>query len=364
MWKILPGAVAVLCVLNAQPKTGVIPVHKSKRLIVASRGRVKVQGETRRDIGYVLTPRQGEASLSSWSDPVTIKAWLVSPSRLEEAIADLDLRVPRTLAALILESMGGDIEAYDLDGDLSMKARGGRITFDRIAGNASVKSGGGEIRIGNVGGSLNCFSAAGSIRVDSAGEMHCDTQGGEIYIRESRGALIAKTAGGNIHIDSCAGKIEAETGGGIIDIGKSGGAVIATTGSGSIQIASAPSAKCESGNGAIRLKGVSGTLEAVTRTGTILLELPSYSPLEGAFLQTGGGDVVVLIPSNLSVTVFARSYVASRPARIISEFPQIRVNPGFVDGVPVAKADGSIHGGGPELKIEAHGGTIYLRKQK
>lgn len=365
MWKMLPAAVGMWCVTAAQPQTGTVPAPKTNKLVVACKGRLKVQGETRKDILYVLTPRRDPATLASKSlDSHTIKLWITLPADDEWAAADLDLKIPRAIAAVLLESSGGDVEAYDLDGDLTTKAFGGRITLDHIGKNAYVKSGGGEIRVGHVGGGLKCFSAAGSIHVESAGDAYFETHGGQIFVREARGPVIAKTAGGHIFIQSAAATVDADTGGGVIDIARSGGPVVAKSGSGSIQISSAPGVKCSTGNGQIRLKGVSGVLDAMTQAGAILVELPERSPLENSFLKTGFGDVVVLVPSNLAVTVQAMNHLAGRGARIISEFPEIRINPSVIAGERVVQADGSIHGGGPVLKIEATGGTIYLRKQK
>jgi hypothetical protein len=72
------------------------------------------------------------------------------------------------------------------------------------------------------------------------------------------------------------------------------------------------------------------------------------------------GDIIVLIPSNLAVSIAARN--DSGPVRIVSDFPQIRVRPAALIRPPLT-AEGSINGGGPMLYINAAGGVIYLRKK-
>ena len=112
--------------------------------------------------------------------------------------------------------------------------------------------------------------------------------------------------------------------------------------------------------GAIQLRAVYGGVSASTRSGSIVAEL-SGRPLQDSMLSTGAGDITVLIPSNLAVTVEAMSaYPGKR--RIVSDFAEIRPRVGS-DGMQ-SEAAGAINGGGPVLRLAASGGTIYLRREK
>jgi len=49
--------------------------------------------------------------------------------------------------------------------------------------------------------------------------------------------------------------------------------------------------------------------------------------------------------------------------RISSDFPQVRPQAGGLPGGPVM-AEGALNGGGPLLRVNVVGGTIYLRRAK
>ena len=61
-----------------------------------------------------------------------------------------------------------------------------------------------------------------------------------------------------------------------------------------------------------------------------------------SFLTTGNGDITVVIPSNLGVTIRAENEMADTIRRIISEFPGIPVR---MRGSQVV-AEGLLNGGG------------------
>jgi hypothetical protein len=71
-------------------------------------------------------------------------------------------------------------------------------------------------------------------------------------------------------------------------------------------------------------------------------------------LETGNGDVTVLIPSNLGVTIRAET----DRGRVVSDFPFAQ----RLMGMQV-RAEGAINGGGPMLRIAGAGGTIFIRRQ-
>ena len=55
---------------------------------------------------------------------------------------------------------------------------------------------------------------------------------------------------------------------------------------------------------------------------------------------------------------------AALPGRIISDFTEIRVQLEAHAGANPVFAEGSLNGGGPVLRINVIGGTIYLRREK
>ncbi len=81
-----------------------------------------------------------------------------------------------------------------------------------------------------------------------------------------------------------------------------------------------------------------------------------------SILSTNAGDITVLIPSNLALTVQATNE-SGGSGRIISDFPQFRPQAGGLPGAPLV-AEGALNGGGPLLRVNVMGGTIYLHRSK
>jgi DUF4097 and DUF4098 domain-containing protein YvlB len=258
----------------------------------------------------------------------------------------------------------GDIDVRGLTGSTEAESLGGKVFADEIAGDAVLRVTGGEIRVGRVRGTLRAISGGSGISVAQVdGEAWCDTAGGEIIIERAGADLHATTGGGNIYIGQAAGAVAARSDGGLIDIQRAGGLVEAETGGGSIQVGASKGARCESAAGAIRLRNLAGPLRARTALGSILTEIMAGVPFQESSLATGQGDITVIIPSNLALSVRAISESRGRIARIVSEFPQVRVK--TVHGGPgrIVTAEGSLNGGGQVLNVNASG-AIYLRRQQ
>ncbi len=138
----------------------------------------------------------------------------------------------------------------------------------------------------------------------------------------------------------------------------------AESSAGGIQVNAANGVRCESSAGTIRLRNVGGTLRASTAVGSILAELLSGNRIQDSTLSTNAGDITVFIASNIPLTVLARNESGGAMGRIISDFKEIRVNPASQSGASPVLAEGALNGGGPVLRINVIGGTIYLRRQR
>jgi DUF4097 and DUF4098 domain-containing protein YvlB len=352
-----------------------MPPLPTRILKVSVRGHIVLRGGSGEQITYRLTEQvrarsEEEAHRLFGSGIITISsvngvATLVVASFVHPTvITQLEVSVPRRIAGVILDVKAGDVEAYDLDGNLHIDTTAGLIHCDRIGGGVEANTGGGEIRFGKIHGPVRCTSLAGSISVDSAGaEANCQTAGGEIQIRDAGGPLMLSTEGGNIQVDKAASTVEAHTGEGVIEVFQAGGAVFADTRGGSIQIGSARGVRCQSGAGTIRVKTSSGPLRVQTAMGSILAELLAGAHIEDASLVAGSGDITVLIPSNLALSVLARNDASANPRGIVSDFSEVRVKR-LGPSPPSLVYEGSINGGGPLLTINTGGGIIYVKKLK
>jgi hypothetical protein len=344
------------------------------RLRLETTGNVSVRGTAAEPSAYTLTvrvkaadAREAEALL----DRVNVKtgteggwAYLkVTPPRLASAGLELTVTATRAWRQVVAETRGGSVQASDLDGDFEARSAGGRIAVDRIRGRSELRTAGGDIEVGAVSGPLRCFSGGGVIRVQNAGAAGwLETAGGEIFVHQVEGPLQASTAGGNIRIERAAASVVARTAGGLIQVQEAGGPVTAESSGGAIQVNSANGVRCESAGGAIRLRNVAGAVHAFANSGSIMAELVSGRSMSDSILSANAGDITVLIPSNLALTVEA-SNESGGAGRINSDFPQVRPQAGGVPGGPLM-AQGALNGGGPLLRVNVVDGTIYLRRAK
>lgn len=354
--------------------SGSVPVNTAIRLRVITEGNVTLHGDTAKSVTYsvkvpVRARNQQEAELllrtfSMRSQTVGQQMVLeLGARRMTGDGPEIMLSVPRGLEQLVLETRGGNLQVTDFDGQFAGSSAGGRIDIDRLNAAASVKTGGGDIRVGRVNGPVRCSSGGGSITVDSVGgESWFETAGGDISVRETRGRVHAATGGGNIRVERSGGAVEARTEGGLIEVQQAAGLVNALSSGGAIQVNSAQGVRCEAAAGMIRLRNVAGALHASTAAGSILAELLAGNRIQDSTLTASAGDITVVISSKISVTVLAQN-VTGGGGRIISDFPEIRMQPAVPGTVP-AVAQGSLNGGGPTLRIIATGGTIYLRREK
>jgi hypothetical protein len=344
-------------------------------LRVETTGDVAVRGAGDQQATYTLKlrvkaadAREAQALLKEFNVKTgTEGGWAsirVTPPRQVSGGADLTVTGPRTLRDVFVETHGGNVQAADFDGGVEARSGGGEIAVDGIRGHAELRTGGGDIRVGNVSGPLRCSSGGGEIRVENAGSTaDLETGGGEIVVHQAAGPVRAATGGGNIRIDRAGSTVLARTAGGLIQVGQAEGAVTAETSGGAIQVDAANGVRCESAGGAIRLRNVAGALHVSANSGNILAQLIAGRPFADSLLSTNAGDITVFIPSNVALTIQATNETGGS-GRIISEFAQVPVQTGGQHGDGPVMAQGALNGGGPVLRVNATGGTIYLRREK
>lgn len=255
-----------------------------------------------------------------------------------------EVRVPRSAGAVIVRAGEGAVSVSGVDAFVDVLAAGGPLTFDHIAGGLTARTGGGEIRLGHVGGPVICYSGGGGITASRLGaESVIETEGGEIAIGEAIGPLRITSGGGNVHVGRAV-ELTAVTRAGSVEVEDARGPVSART-----------------FGGAIRLGAVSGPVEASTALGSILAGMVRASG--GSAFDTRAGDITVILPSNIAVTVQAQNLLAGRIGWVVSDFPELEAVGGRWFGSRMLVARGSINGGGPLLKLSASGGVIRLLRK-
>jgi DUF4097 and DUF4098 domain-containing protein YvlB len=278
------------------------------------------------------------------------------------AMSTVSIQAPR-LVGVVISTSDGDVSASGVDGKVDVDSGAGALAVDRIRGECSLVTAGGPVRIGDVDGRLECRTGAGPITVKTVrGEAILQTSGGDIVADTIGGAVRAVTGGGGVHIRSAGGAVNATTGGGEIVVERAAGVVTARNLAGPVQVGAAAGVHCESGSGGIRLTRISGPLQVSTSMGNILADLlagGSGARLADSYLATGSGDITVVIPSNVGVTIRAENALADSLRRIVSDYATV---PSQRQGNRIV-AQGAVNGGGPLLQISDTGGTIFIKRQ-
>ncbi|HWB83573.1 MAG TPA: hypothetical protein VG675_05510 [Bryobacteraceae bacterium] len=340
------------------------------RLQVAAPGAVTLKGGATDEVQYTLrvtVEARNEAEARRLIEGIAVRpewqgnSMMLTVLRRENAFSSsFSVRAPSLLREAVVATASGPVFVGGIDGSLTVDSAAGAITADHIRGHCRLVTGGGAISVGQVDGSLQCATGGGPITVKRVrGTAVLETAGGDIVTDEAGGPIRATTAGGSVRITSADSSVSASTGGGLIWVGRATGIVTARNVAGPVQVGAAAGVHCESGTGGIRVSNVSGSLLVSTAMGNIIASLMG-GKLADSSLSTGDGDITVLIPSNVGVTIRAENDMSDTIRRIISDFPGIPIR---MYGTQVV-AEGPVNGGGPILRISGTGGTIFIRRQQ
>ncbi len=339
---------------------GVAPV--ASRVRVNAHGPVTFEAGTSGNLNYkviVTVTARSEAEarrvLQQYTPKVIMQAGtttLTTPGGA--AMAQIFLQAPRLASAELITSDGA-VNAKGSVGNLEVNTGAGDLTVDQIDGDGRLVTGGGDVKIGRIGGTLHCSTGGGHITVNTVGgEAVLETNGGDIVATQAGGQVHATTGGGGVRIGSAGGPVTAISGGGEIIVEKAKGPVTVRNMAGPVQVRGSAGVRCDSGSGGINVSSIAGAMRISTSMGSILANLAGSS-LTDSYLATGNGDITVVIPSNVGVTIQAQDNM-----RIVSEFRELSVR----RMGPRVIAEGRVNGGGPVLQISGLGGTIFLKRQQ
>lgn len=340
-------------------------------------GCVVVNGGAPQGINYVVHMRSFSSSeedarrlFDSYKISAYVRgdtAWIVGDwqgGRPRKFSGEFDVKVPRELALVKIETEGGNVDTTGISGRVEAESGGGSIHLDDIGGGAHAETGGGTIEIGTVNGDLGLHTGGGSIDVRHAnGKLVAETGGGSVEIMSASQGASVETGGGSVQLHQSSGRVKVSTGGGSIDLGDIGGPAEIETGGGSIHLSSAKGhVDAHTGGGGIELYGVPSA-RAETSAGGITVKLVKTSAEPASsMLETTAGDITVYIAPDVNISVRANVDLGSGH-RITSEFPDIHVNSeGDKWGPKTLTAEGQLNGGGPLLKVRTTTGDICFRR--
>src|SRR5579864_4301931 len=360
-----------------QEITGSLAAVKNLRVKV-DMGSVIVRGGQQQGINYVVHTRFGtsseqEARRQSEQYKITAyvkgdTAWIVGDwqggRQPRHCSSEFAVMVPREMTLVKLETEGGNVDATGLAGRVEAESGGGSMRLDDISGGVNAETGGGSIDVGTISGELGLHTGGGSIQIRHAnGKVVAETGGGTVDIQSCDQGAVVETGGSSISVRHCNGKVKASTGGGSVDLSDIGGTAEIETGGGSIRLTSAKGhVYAQTGGGGIELYGVPSA-RAETGAGAITVKLVNTGgERSNSDLETGAGDITVYIASDVAVDVRA-SVDMGNGHHITSDFPDIHIAAeGDKWGPKTLMADGKLNGGGPMLKVHTSTGDICFKR--
>lgn len=338
-------------------------------------GSVVVRGGAQQDIRYAAHSRSDSAGdmrsrggffkISAYVKGDT--AWIVGewegghPHRFTGEFA---IDIPRDTAFVKVETGGGGVTATGVTGSVEIESGGGKIHVDDVGGSVNAETGGDTIEIGNVGGDLKLETGGGNISIGSVkGKIRAETGGGNVVVVSGEQGAVIEAGGGNVEIRHCAGSVKASTGGGTITLGDIGGPAQIETGGGAIRLTSAKGrVGANAGAGSIELYGVPSA-RVETGAGAITVKfINTGAERSDSMLETSAGDITVYIAPDVAMSVRA-SVDLGNGHHITSDFPDIHVaSEGDKWGPRTLNAEGKLNGGGPVLKVRTTTGDICFRR--
>ena len=175
-----------------------------------------------------------------------------------------------------------------------LKTSGGHIEVSTLEGNQKIKTSGGHLSLANLNGTVDAKTSGGHIEIsNSSGQLDARTSGGHIDAKDIEGTLNVRTSGGHIDLENIAGTVEAST---------SGGSISAN----------------------------------ITEMG------------EFARLRTSGGNISIVVPSNMGLDLDLRG------SRVRTQLEN------FSGNMEDDDIEGSINGGGPMISARTSGGSVRL----
>jgi len=359
----------------AREASGSVQATRNLRVTVDF-GSIRVEGGSQSDVTYTFRGRYSTSSedkarrsldaykLSAYvrGDTTYITADWQGRGEPNWCNGQFVVNVPRNLESVKLETRGGGLSVSHISGRVDLESGGGKIHLEDIAGPVRAETGGDSIEVASVGGDMELQTGGGKVDVGTVkGKLNASTGGGDVMLVSGEQATVLETGGGNIQVKQCGGSLKISTGGGNIDVGSVGGPAEIETGGGSIRLAWAKGlVQAQTGAGRIELDGVPAA-QAESGAGTIIARFVAGGERSNSQLETASGDITVYLASNLNINVRASIEMANGH-KIVSEFPELKVQTEGEWGSQSSTAEGSLNGGGPLLKVHTATGNVWIRR--
>ncbi|HEU5396064.1 MAG TPA: protein kinase [Verrucomicrobiae bacterium] len=168
--------------------------------------------------------------------------------------------------------------------------------------------------------------------------LQVETSGGDVTLSTAQGPATLKTMGGRVKCISVDGPVDGQTMGGEVQAAGCGGRLNLSTMGGDVSV-----------------DNFSGpSVRATTMGGSVSVDF-AVAPSADCELHTSGGNVTATIPETAAITVDAHT----AGGEVRTDLP-VQVEGKFRGST----LQGTMHGGGPVLKLQTMGGNINLRRHR
>ena len=281
---------------------------------------------------------------------------------------------------ITIESAGGDNHIRKIRGQIELRTRGGDIELEQLSGITSAYTDGGNIYANHSEGALDLHTSGGNIHItQSRGNVNAFNSVGDLSIMELKGNIKAIISGGNINLGAIEGDtISLQINGGNLTAGTLNSNLIGWVNSGEIALKNIRgnisvgtssgdikleniygNISCNTSIGGIHGKNIFGAIKAFTSNGNIEVEKAYDSSIKNHTidLETSAGEITIVIPDGLPITIDAEAIDMQSPYAITSYIPlEVNVLPDRIYGV------GKIKNGIVQCSIKSSNGPITIKK--
>ncbi len=273
-----------------------------------------------------------------------------------------DIDAEKIFGEVSLVTLGGDIELYHLTGKINARTSGGDIDVNYTEGIVAVNTSGGDIEVEQVAGEVSANTAGGDIDIESIqGNVNVSTSGGELTFEDIVGATLSGiTSGGSIEGSRIQADIDLHTSGGDIELDDLTGTIEAETSGGDIEIEQVyGSAKLITSGGDIIVNGLRGSIRAKTNAGDLEVEKIWNKKIENhdIDLTNDYGSIYVVLPDNFPATIDATVENEISSTVIESDFP-IELEKKYDE----VRGESTIGDGTYSVKLRTGHGTITIER--
>ena len=300
-----------------------------------------------------------DVEISETSYGVLIAADFYSNRRNNSTKGEITVKVPLKFD-LELETMGGELNVDNVDGNLEGTTMGGSLTLKNLKG---------EIKFKTMGGSIDL--------IDSEVDGEVSTMGGSVLVENVVGDVDASTMGGSVtqkNVKSCKGstgkEVKIKSMGGSINVDEAMRGANVTTMGGEINVNKAAEyVKAETMGGDVTIEEVAGWVDASTMGGDVEVTVVGSDGDRSVKLSSMGGNIRLNVPANLDMDIEIEIIYDEDDEDDVDIISDFDLSEKVVDsnrdwGHDTRKliGTGQTGSGKNKIKIKTVGGKVYLKK--